>query len=94
MPGYIDKARLKYGHQKLKQAQHSPHKHSPMHYGAKTQWVGEDLTEPLEKMGIKRVQDIVGILLYYACVVDPTLVAALNTIASQQANAKTKTEEA
>eukprot|EP00957_Ditylum_brightwellii_P122781 9362873-Ditylum_brightwellii.AAC.2 len=36
MPRYIDKARLKYGHQKPKRAQHAPHKHSPVHYGAKT----------------------------------------------------------
>eukprot|EP00957_Ditylum_brightwellii_P031352 2376457-Ditylum_brightwellii.AAC.1 len=94
MPGYIDKARLKYGHQKPKQAQHAPHKHSPVHYGAKTQWVEKDLTEPLTKVGIKRVQDIVRKLLYYACAVDPMLAAALSTIASQQANATKKTEEA
>eukprot|EP00957_Ditylum_brightwellii_P191165 14555602-Ditylum_brightwellii.AAC.1 len=90
MPGYIDKARLKYGHQKPKQVQHAPHKHSPMHYGAKTQLVEKDLTELLEKMGIKQVQEIVGTLLYYACAVDPTLAAVLSTIASQQANATKK----
>eukprot|EP00957_Ditylum_brightwellii_P136719 10425966-Ditylum_brightwellii.AAC.1 len=45
-------------------------------------------------MGIKQVQDIVGTLLYYARVVDPTLAAALGTIASQQANATKKTKEA
>eukprot|EP00957_Ditylum_brightwellii_P081038 6163728-Ditylum_brightwellii.AAC.1 len=94
MPRYIDKARLKYGHQKPRQAQHAPHKHSPVHYGAKTQWVEEDLTETLAKMEIKWVQDIVGTLLYYSQAVDPTLAAALSTIASQQANATKKTEEA
>eukprot|EP00957_Ditylum_brightwellii_P182956 13935692-Ditylum_brightwellii.AAC.1 len=45
-------------------------------------------------MEIKCVQDIAGTLLYYSRVVDPTLAAALNTIASQQANAMKKTEEA
>eukprot|EP00957_Ditylum_brightwellii_P175804 13386732-Ditylum_brightwellii.AAC.1 len=45
-------------------------------------------------MGSKRVQDIVGTLLYYAHAVDPTLAAALSTIASQQANTTKKTEEA
>eukprot|EP00957_Ditylum_brightwellii_P199295 15191439-Ditylum_brightwellii.AAC.1 len=90
MPGYINKARLKYGHQKPKRAQHAPLKHSPVHYGAKTQWVEEDLMEPLTKMDIKRVKDIVGTLLYYARAVDPMLVAALSIIASQQANASKK----
>eukprot|EP00957_Ditylum_brightwellii_P122780 9362873-Ditylum_brightwellii.AAC.1 len=45
-------------------------------------------------MGINWLQDIVGTLLYYARAVDPTLEAALSTIASQQPNATTKTEEA
>eukprot|EP00957_Ditylum_brightwellii_P093458 7117685-Ditylum_brightwellii.AAC.1 len=45
-------------------------------------------------MEIKRVQDIVGTLLYYFRVVDPMLAAALSIIASQQANASKKTEEA
>eukprot|EP00957_Ditylum_brightwellii_P059548 4521643-Ditylum_brightwellii.AAC.1 len=45
-------------------------------------------------MDIKWVQDIVGTLLYYAHAVDLTLAAALSTIASQQANATTKMEEA
>eukprot|EP00957_Ditylum_brightwellii_P079939 6079876-Ditylum_brightwellii.AAC.1 len=57
------------------------------------QWLEEDLTEPLKQMEIKRIQDIVGTLLYYACVVDPTLAAALSTIAPQQATATKQTEE-
>eukprot|EP00957_Ditylum_brightwellii_P198436 15122385-Ditylum_brightwellii.AAC.1 len=94
MPGYIDKARLKYGHQKPRRAQHAPHKHAPVQYGAKAQWVEEDLTMPLTKLEIKRAQDIVRTLLYYSSAVDSMLVAVLSTIASQQANATKKTEEA
>eukprot|EP00957_Ditylum_brightwellii_P086869 6611791-Ditylum_brightwellii.AAC.2 len=44
-------------------------------------------------MEIKRVQDIIGTLLYYSRVVDPILAAALSTIASQQAHATKTTEE-
>eukprot|EP00957_Ditylum_brightwellii_P028934 2185903-Ditylum_brightwellii.AAC.2 len=58
------------------------------------QWVKEDLTAPLNKMGIKQVQDIVETLLYYAHSVDLILSAALSTIASQQATATEATEEA
>eukprot|EP00957_Ditylum_brightwellii_P006445 489268-Ditylum_brightwellii.AAC.1 len=94
MPGYIAKARTKYGHTLPKCPQHSPHKHVPIKYGAKTQWVEEDLKEPLKQMEIKRIQDIIETLLYYSRVVDPTLAAALSTIASQQAMATKQTEEA
>eukprot|EP00957_Ditylum_brightwellii_P077590 5895770-Ditylum_brightwellii.AAC.1 len=48
MPGYIAKARTKYGLTLLKRPQHVPHKHVPIQYGAKTQWVEEDLTAPLK----------------------------------------------
>eukprot|EP00957_Ditylum_brightwellii_P136473 10407855-Ditylum_brightwellii.AAC.2 len=81
MPGYIAKARTKYGHPLPKHPQHAPHKHVPIQYGTKTQWVKEDLTEPLKQMEIKRIQDIVGAFLYYARAVNPTLAAALITIA-------------
>eukprot|EP00957_Ditylum_brightwellii_P127223 9700359-Ditylum_brightwellii.AAC.1 len=84
MPGYIDKSRTKYGHPLPKRQQHAPHKHVPIQYGAKMQWVEEDLTELLKQMEIKRIQDIVGTLLYYARMVDPTLAATLSTITSQQ----------
>eukprot|EP00957_Ditylum_brightwellii_P018824 1414710-Ditylum_brightwellii.AAC.1 len=44
-------------------------------------------------MEIKRIQDIVGIFLYHARAVDPTLAASLSTIASQQATTTKQTEE-
>eukprot|EP00957_Ditylum_brightwellii_P042789 3239997-Ditylum_brightwellii.AAC.2 len=49
---------------------------------------------PPKHLEIKRIQDIVGTLLYYSRVVDPTLAAALSTIASQQATTTKQTEEA
>ena len=42
---------------------------------------------PLTKAEIRRVQEIVGNLLYYGqAAVDPTLLAALRTITSHQSN--------
>jgi hypothetical protein len=55
-------------------------------YGAKVQRVETDTLAPLSKSEIKPVQDIVGTLLYYARAVDPTLLAALSTIATRQTN--------
>ena len=46
----------------------------------------KDATPPLNKTEIKQVQEIVGTLLYYGRAVDPTLLAALSTIASLQSN--------
>eukprot|EP00957_Ditylum_brightwellii_P120556 9197207-Ditylum_brightwellii.AAC.1 len=62
MPRYIPKAWMKYGHKNPRNSQHSPHKHAPIKYGAKTQCMGEDLTAPLNKIRVKQVQDIVGTL--------------------------------
>ena len=55
-------------------------------YGAKVQRVEPDTSAPLSKGKIKHVQDNVGTLLYYARAVDPTLLAALSTITTRQAN--------
>eukprot|EP00957_Ditylum_brightwellii_P098183 7480775-Ditylum_brightwellii.AAC.1 len=75
MPGYTEKARTKYGHQKATRAQYSPHKHTSIQYGTTIQWMEEGLAALLTKMEIKQVQDIVGTLLYYSRAVNPTLTA-------------------
>ena len=86
MPLYIDKAVLKYQHPKPARPQHSPYKHTPINYGATVQRVPTDDSTPLSPAAIKRVQDIVGTLLYYARAVDSTLLTALSAIAARQAN--------
>ena len=61
------KVLLKYGHPSPKKPQLSPHKHREVIYGAKEQLTPEDgSTPPLDIQGKKRVQGIVGALLYYA----------------------------
>jgi hypothetical protein len=45
-----------------------------------------DTTQPLTLKEIKHFQDIIGTLLYYVQAVDPTLLAALSTIAAWQSN--------
>jgi hypothetical protein len=49
------------------------------------QTVTTDTTAPLSKERIKRVQDIIRTLLYYGRAVDPTILPAISTKASQQA---------
>ena len=67
MKGYIAKVLLKYGHHIPKKPQLSPHKHRKVIYSAKEQLAPEDDTSTsLDSQGTKRVQVIVGALLYYA----------------------------
>eukprot|EP00957_Ditylum_brightwellii_P064394 4887596-Ditylum_brightwellii.AAC.1 len=53
----------------------------------------DDDTPKLAKEQIREVQDIMGTKLFYGRAVDPTLDAALSSIASQQAEATEATRE-
>ena len=52
-----------------------------------------DESKPLDEKGKKRVQQVVGIFLYYGRAVDMTILCALSEIASQQAAPTEKTME-
>ena len=95
MKGYILKVLLNYGHPFPKKPPLSPHRHKEIAYDAKDQLAPEDDTSPpLDSQGKKRVQDIVGVLLYYARAVNNKLIVGLSTIGSQKASAKQRTSEA
>jgi hypothetical protein len=53
-----------------------------------------DTTNTLPPDGIKRIQQITGTLLYYACASNPTILVALGTIAAQQSKGAEATAEA
>ena len=87
MPNYISKALTRFQHSPPLKPQHSPYQASPIQYGNKVQLTKDPDTSPkLSPEQIKHIQQVVGTLLYYSRAVDPTLAAALSTIASQQAN--------
>lgn len=95
MKGYIDEMLLKYDHPQPCKPQHSPHAHREIIYGAKEQLVPDaDTSKPNDDAGIKRIQGIIGSLLYYARAVDNKLLATLSTISSQQAKATENTAKA
>ena len=86
MPGYIKNLLHKYNHQHRKQ-QNAPHPYRTPVYGTKIQTATpEDETAPVDSTIKTRIQQIVGSLLYYSRAVDPTMLVALNSLASQQAN--------
>jgi hypothetical protein len=46
MPGYLDKAFIRFNHKKPMKIQNSPHPHIPPNYGAKTQYAAEEIESP------------------------------------------------
>ena len=85
MPGYINSALHKFQHPIPEKAQHAPHTWNQPTYGAKQQYAdNEDDTPKLAPSSIKKVQEIVGTLLYYALAIDNTMLVALGDLASAQ----------
>jgi hypothetical protein len=65
-----------------------PHKHREIIFGQSTQLTHVNpYSPPLSTEGVKRIQGIIGTLLYYARAVDNKLFATLSTLSSQQATA-------
>jgi Reverse transcriptase (RNA-dependent DNA polymerase) len=85
MPGYIERALLRFAHQHDGNPQHAPQPHETPDYGAKVQFAAQPDQSPLlTPKDTKRIQEILGTLLYYARAVDSTLLVGLGTLASEQ----------
>jgi Reverse transcriptase (RNA-dependent DNA polymerase) len=94
MPGYVTSALEEFGHQKPSKAEHQPHRHNPPQFGTKVQLTAPvDNSQPLDKKGILRLQQITGKFLYYSRAVDPTMNVTLSTLASQQAKGTEQTKK-
>jgi hypothetical protein len=86
MPGYIERALQRFQHEPPVRPQNAPHSWQKPEYGATTQFAPElDHTPALDLSDTKKVQEILGTLLYYARAVDPTLLVAIGSLAQQQA---------
>lgn len=85
IPGYIDKMLTKFQHTPPKRPQYSPHPAPEPQFGLKAQNITPANNSPLlEKAGKKFVRGITSSFLFYACMVDSTILKALNTIAQKQ----------
>jgi hypothetical protein len=92
MPGYIKKKLQEYGHIMPKRLQTCPYSPEPKQFGTEAQApLPPDTTPKLDAKGIKRVQQIVGSILYYARAVDMTVLMALSSIAVEQTKATERT---
>jgi hypothetical protein len=95
MPGYIDNILIKFKHPMPSKPRRLPYKCLPIAYGAKAQMTPKaDMAELLGNDRKRRVQEIVGSLLYYARAVDNKLLNALSAIAARQSCATVATEQA
>ena len=85
MPNYILQALHEFQHDIPSKPTHSPSKFIAPIYGAKIQYAEDPPDEPrLPPDQIKRIQKVVGKLLYYGLAVDNTLLVILGDLASDQ----------
>jgi hypothetical protein len=95
MPDYVGKALQRFNHPKPTRPQHAPHAWAKPQYGVKTQLTAPaDTSAPLDKAGILRLQEIIGVFLYYARAIDSTMLVALGTLAAAQTQATAATAKA
>ena len=88
MPGYIKKKLQEYRHVVPNRLQSCPYAPEPKQFRATAQAPAPpDDTQKLNNAGVKRVQKIVGSILYYARAVDMTVLMALSSIAMEQTKA-------
>ena len=87
MPGYVKQALRQFDHSRPAKRQDSPFPHTPIKYGAQTQYAKELPSSPLlDKSGKHFIQQVCGKFLYYGRAVDSTVLTPISAIASQQAN--------
>ena len=85
IPGYVKKAMQRFQRLGLKGAD-SPIIYVPPNYSKHQQEAPlDEPSTPLTPAEIKELQEIVGVFLFYARAVDPTMLTAINKIASRQA---------
>ena len=94
MPGYIEKLLARHKHVPPKHDQHSPYKAPPKKYGLSAQEpVPEDTTKRIDDKRLRKVQQVIEGILFYARAVDCTVLTALSSIASEQSGATEAREE-
>jgi len=92
MPKYIKKSLKKFNHPPPKWKQPTPFNSAPIHYSEKEEMVEQDTSQPLDKEGIRYIQSVIGMTLYYGQMLGCAIVVANNDIATQQTAATTNTK--
>jgi hypothetical protein len=86
MPGYIEKARVQFGHVYPTKPQMQPHPHTVPTYGATIQYAKAiDSSPAATKEEEKYIGQVIGVLLYYGQAADSTILVGLSSLATAQA---------
>jgi hypothetical protein len=94
MLDYVPEALARFQHKPPRTPQHQPYPHIKPTYCATAQYTKDVDTIPLlDKEGIKYIQEVIGTFLYYACCVNSTMLTALGSLVTQQANPTTNTKK-
>ena len=87
MEDCIAKLRAKFNHPDPKKPQHSPHRHTPINYGANVQYAKEvPASPPLDDAGTLHIQQLIGAVRFYSRAVDNKLLVALSELGQQQSS--------
>jgi hypothetical protein len=87
MLDYIPEALTYFQHQAPSKWQHQPYPHIKPNYGANAQYTEDlDTSALLPKEDKKFIQEVIGTFLYYARCGNSTMLVALGSIATQEAN--------
>jgi hypothetical protein len=90
--GYVTIFLNKFQHDAPKHPQHTPSKYVTPIYGAKIQYATRDETPLLSDKQCTYIQNITGLVLYYASEVYPTVTMPLNYISTEQTKETEKTQ--
>ncbi len=94
MLGYVPEILARFQHKPPRTPQHQPYPHIKPTYSATAQYTKDVNTIPLlDKEGKKYIQEVIGTFLYYAHCVNSTMLTALGSLATQQANPTTNTKK-
>ena len=86
IPYYVERALKRFGVERTPRSTNSPGIHIPPKYGKRTQEAAPiDISAPLDEAETNRIQQIVGVFLYYARAVDPTMRVQTSRIGSAAA---------
>jgi len=92
MPGYLENALVRFGHEPPTKPQMQPHPHTVPTYGATVQYAKASDTSPAAtKAEQKYIRQVIGVLLYYGRAVDSTILVGLSSLAAAQAKPTAQT---
>ena len=84
MPGYVAAALRRFNVVPAPKPTHSPAKFDPILYGQPIQYATRDTSPPVSESEATFIREVIGVFLYYARAVDPTMLPTLSKLSLGQ----------